>query len=327
MILGGHTAVKWWAGSVLLEREYMTTDLIPITQAEQALVNAKTPEQSKRVEILASAARAWAKEQGDFENVINAARIYILARRKTTELIEPTIVKYHGNQFERGDDTVTSLEDYGFTRKQWERRRKEIENITVDDVESYIDDCIVKHSEPTSYGLIRYMSDDPHVTYNSGENEWYTPKKYIESARLVMGSIDTDPASSELANKTVKATIYYTEETNGLNQKWGGNVWMNPPYSQPLINEFSTKLVEKYNVGEFNQACILVNNATETQFYQLLMMCCSAICFIKGRIKFIDENGLATGAPLQGQTIIYYGNNIKKFADEFSKYGQVLYAN
>jgi hypothetical protein len=302
----------------------MLNELTPITQAEQALVKASTPYESKQVEVIAATAKAWAKEQGDFENVIEAARIYILARRKTTELIEPNIRQgQHGRE---GNDSVTFLEDYGFTKMQWQRRKKEIENITIDDVESYIDDCIEKHSEPTSYGLIRYMSDDPHVSFNTGENEWYTPEKYVESARLVMGSIDTDPASSELANKTVKANKYFTEETNGLNQKWEGNVWMNPPYAQPLISDFSNCLIEKYNAGEFNQACVLVNNATETQFYQVLMKCCSAICFIKGRIKFIDENGNATGAPLQGQTIIYYGSNLKQFVDEFSKYGQVLYA-
>lgn len=85
----------------------------------------------------------------------------------------------------------------------------------------------------------------PHVAMNSGNNEWYTPTEIIETARRVMGSIDLDPASSEIANQTVKAETYYTAETNGLNKKWDGNVWLNPPYSTELIDKFVDKLVEQ----------------------------------------------------------------------------------
>jgi phage N-6-adenine-methyltransferase len=159
----------------------------------------------------------------------------------------------------------------------------------------------------------------PHISYNSGENEWYTPLKFIESARLVMGSINLDPASSDEANEIVKAENYYTVETNGLEQEWHGNVWLNPPYSQPLISHFSNKLIEQ--LANINQACVLTNNATETEWYQRMLERCNAVCFIKGRIKFLDLDGDATGAPLQGQSMIYFGKNINEFDAEFSKYG------
>jgi phage N-6-adenine-methyltransferase len=165
----------------------------------------------------------------------------------------------------------------------------------------------------------------PHVSHNSGENEWYTPEHLIDAARRAMGSIDTDPASSELANKTVKAKTYYTEEQDGRDKAWGGNVWMNPPYSQPLITEFVSVFAEKYNAGEFNQACVLVNNATETNWYQSLLTYASAVCFLKGRVKFIDKNGNPSGAPLQGQTVLYFGNKEKSFIDAFSEFGIILY--
>ena len=105
----------------------------------------------------------------------------------------------------------------------------------------------------------------PHVANNSGNNEWYTPSEYIEAARKAMGSIDTDPASNDIANKVVKAEKYYTIETDGLAHDWHGNVWMNPPYSSDLITKFIEKLKEQR--GNYEQAIILVNNATETQWF------------------------------------------------------------
>lgn len=166
-----------------------------------------------------------------------------------------------------------------------------------------------------------------HVGNNSGENEWYTPKPYIESAKRVMGSIDLDPASCELANKNVQAEKYFTQEDNGLEQTWNGNVWMNPPYAQPLISEFASAITQKYFDGEINQACVLVNNATETGWFQEMLEVASAVCFVKGRIKFIDTKGNPGGAPLQGQAILYMGKKPDIFCEHFSQFGTVLWKN
>ena len=158
----------------------------------------------------------------------------------------------------------------------------------------------------------------PHVPNNRGNNEWYTLAEYIEAARNAMGSIDTDPASNDIANKIVKAEKYYTLETNGLAHDWTGNVWMNPPYSSDLISKFVEKLKEQR--ANYNQAIILVNNATETQWFYEIVKIASAVCFPKSRVKFYMPDG-KTGAPLQGQAVLYVGNNTEKFISAFGGIG------
>lgn len=168
-------------------------------------------------------------------------------------------------------------------------------------------------------------SKKPHVTHNSGDNEWYTPQYIIDKVREVMGGIiDCDPATSRKANDTVEASVYWTKEDNGLEQQWCGNVFMNPPYSQPLISQFSEAVVEKLESGEIEQAIVLVNNATETGWFQGMLSKCSSVCFPKGRIKFIDEDGNPSGSPLQGQAILYFGDNLYEFETAFSDIGVIL---
>jgi len=164
-----------------------------------------------------------------------------------------------------------------------------------------------------------------HIAQSTGENEWDTPPEFIQSARVVMGNIDVDPASNKEANETIQADKFYTAEDNGLDKKWDGNVWMNPPYAQPLIVDFCKSLVEKYESQEIKQACVLVNNATETTWFQEMLKICTCVCFPKGRIKFIDKLGNPSGAPLQGQAILYFGENENLFSQEFSKYGLILW--
>lgn len=167
-----------------------------------------------------------------------------------------------------------------------------------------------------------YKKVTVHVSNNSGKYEWHTPPKFIEAARKVMGSIDLDPASSEVGNKTIQAETIYTKEKNGLEHPWYGNIWMNPPYNNSLVDDFTRKLVNE--LSNINQACVLVNNATETKWFQNIMLKCDMICFVKSRIKFLDVNGEATGSSLQGQVIMYFGQNVDVFYETFKEFGLCL---
>src|SRR5262249_50646896 len=59
-------------------------------------------------------------------------------------------------------------------------------------------------------------------TQGTGENEWFTPTEYIEAARKVLGEIDLDPATHELAQQTIRAARFFTKADNGLEHEWHG---------------------------------------------------------------------------------------------------------
>lgn len=161
-----------------------------------------------------------------------------------------------------------------------------------------------------------------HVGQNTGESEWFTPAEIADAARAVMGGIDLDPASTPEANAVIKAKRFYTADDDGLAKTWRGRVWMNPPYGQPLIALFIDKLVESFRDG-VPQACVLVNNATETDWFQTAARCASALCFRRGRVRFWHpERKSAT--PLQGQAILYLGTRRDAFCELFGESGFVM---
>lgn len=160
-------------------------------------------------------------------------------------------------------------------------------------------------------------------TTGTGENEWYTPVEHIERARRALGTIDLDPASSELANETVRAGAFFDEEANGLAREWHGNVWLNPPYAQPAIEHFARKTVAEWESGRITAAIVLTHNYTDTIWFQLLAKAATALCFTKGRIKFYNPEG-EIAAPTQGQAFFYLGNDPARFFEHFRDVGFVV---
>lgn len=160
---------------------------------------------------------------------------------------------------------------------------------------------------------------------NTKSNEWYTPAKYIEAARAVMGSIDLDPASCALANETVKAARYYSKEENGLAQPWKTkSLWLNPPYGRMYkstgTSAFVSKLISEYNWGNVEQACILtMMGMYASWFFKLLQF---PVCFLHEKPLFNLADGTKTEHGFAA-CLTYLGPNEQKFIEVFSQFGTI----
>jgi phage N-6-adenine-methyltransferase len=163
-------------------------------------------------------------------------------------------------------------------------------------------------------------------TQERDSDSWFTPPRYLVAARSVLGRIDLDPFSSDVANLTVQAAHYYTERDDAFKQSWmARSVFCNPPYGK-LCRRAVEKLVEEFRRGSFESCIVLVNNATETQFFQLLLREASAVCFTNHRIAFYNADGKRISGNTRGQALFYLATNPNThlFRRTFTPFGKVL---
>lgn len=164
-------------------------------------------------------------------------------------------------------------------------------------------------------------------------NEWYTPARYIEAARLVMGGpIELDPASCAVANNTVRAARYFTPEQDGLAQEWKSpRVWLNPPYSAstavPMPQfTWSRKLLTCYQQGQVEQAVLLIMACVKQKwFHDLWSMIDAPICFVNKRIYFLRPAG-APKELRESSCFLYLGPHESRFVEVFSRFGTLAKA-
>lgn len=168
------------------------------------------------------------------------------------------------------------------------------------------------------------MNASQLINQDSQDVEYYTPEPIVEAARRVLGDFDLDPATSEVANKVVKAKKIFTIKDDALKQKWFGRVWMNHPFSRQHNAEWIRKLVHEFTQGHVKAACCICFASTSERWFTPLLF--RAQCFLIPRTNYyLPGGGIKTGVT-KGSVVTYFGRDIAKFAKEFRKLGVVKVA-
>lgn len=171
------------------------------------------------------------------------------------------------------------------------------------------------------------MNQAMQVLTSHASEEWYTPPRYIELARQVLGGIDLDPASDPVPQEWIRAGRYYTQQEDGLSRPWFGRVWLNPPYGktggESNQSRWSRYLVGEYQAGRVTAAVLLVNSTHGYRWYEELWQAWP-VCLAAERISFIRPDGSTAGPAKRGQTFVYLGPDTDRFCQVFRGVGRVL---
>ena len=172
------------------------------------------------------------------------------------------------------------------------------------------------------------MAGDGYYTAHTGHYEWYTPPSLVERSRQALGGgIELDPFTHSVANEIVQARHIITEQDNALIADWPKveTMFANPPYALGLIGKCCRRITQEYHAGTYQRAVIMVNNATETEWFHELLSISTMLCLPAKRINFLNHHReLTIQRNSRGQVIFGVGIEEARFDAAFREVGAIL---
>lgn len=303
---------------------------IPELTVERALVllaEARDVDEVKALRDKADALALYARKRRASLEVQNAAvEIGIWSMRRIGELTRD--LEHAPSRAEKGRKgfrTPDAVGKKGVLRsvglsKQEASLCEQLAGADVELIRKHIDGVRERALKLTKSGTLAAVS----LLEGYDSDEWYTPPEVVEDVRRVLGGIDYDPASSEVAQRTVKAKRFATKEQSGLDAKaWKGRVFMNPPYSQPLCSKFVERFIAEHDAGRMGPSIVLLNASTDTTWWHSLAARFS-VCFTRGRLAFLRADGKPVEGNRVGQVFFYTGGS-REFRTVFEQaHGTVM---
>lgn len=137
--------------------------------------------------------------------------------------------------------------------------------------------------------------------FSSEKQDWCTPQQFFDELDAEFHFV-LDAAATHQNSKCKRC---FTPEDDGLIQNWdmGGAVYCNPPYGKE-IGLWVKKAYEEAQKGI--TIVMLIPARTDTKYFHEYIYHKAEIRFVKGRLKFTDENGIPKGtAPFPSMVVIY----------------------
>ena len=138
------------------------------------------------------------------------------------------------------------------------------------------------------------------VHFSSKTDLWSTPQAFFDKYDDIYGFTLDVCATKENA----KCSSYFIKEQDGLNQKWFGVCWMNPPYGRG-IKDWVKKAYES-SLNGVTVVCLLPSRTDTSWWHDYCMK--GTIEFIRGRLKFGDSKN---PAPFPSAIVIFNEKGVK----------------
>lgn len=131
---------------------------------------------------------------------------------------------------------------------------------------------------------------------------WCTPPDFFTELDREF-HFELDPASTD---KSAKCAKHFTPDDDGLKQDWGGYcVFCNPPYGRAIADWVRKGYEESRKPG--TTVVMLIPSRTDTAyFHDWIFGKASEVRFLRGRLKFTDEDGNGEdAAPFPSAVIVW----------------------
>lgn len=139
---------------------------------------------------------------------------------------------------------------------------------------------------------------------NDSSVEWWTPPHIFEALGI---DFDLDPCAPPGGVPWIPAAHSYSVRDCGLAQPWEGRVWLNPPYGRE-----ARKWIGK--LADHGNGIALVFVRSDARWGQEAMNRARAVCFIAGRLSFVDGSGVDRKGhnAANGSMLLAYGPECAK---------------